>query len=79
MEKRTEIEITFELTKVVKNKLSVSEKELQALSGDGYGSETVKKLMEEAMVCDAGDCEYTDYDYEVISEEDSSVLVPFNN
>ena len=47
MEKTTDIEITFEVTKSIKKKLTVSEKELQALSGDGCGSEIVKKLMEE--------------------------------
>ena len=56
MENRTEIEIIFELTKVIKKKLTVSEKELQALSGDGFKSETVEKLLDESMFCDAEDC-----------------------
>ena len=79
MEKTTDIEITFEVTKSIKKKLTVSEKELQALSGDGCGSEIVKKLLDETMYCDAEDCVYTDYDYEVVSAENGSVLIPFNN
>ena len=78
MEKTTDIEITFEVTKSIKKKLTVSEKELQALSGDGCGSEIVKKLMEETMYCDAEDCEYTDYDYEVVDTEKNLVLIPYN-
>ena len=78
MEKTTDIEITFEVTKTIKKKLKVSEKELQALSGDGFGSKTVKKLIDETMTCDAEDCAYTDYDYEVIDTEKNLVLIPFN-
>ena len=78
MGKTKEIEITFEETKAIKKKLTVSEKELQALSGDGFGSETVKKLIDETMTCDAEDCEYTDYDYEVVDTEKNLVLIPFN-
>ena len=74
-----EVEITFELKKTVKKRIYVSENELQALSGDGFGSETVAKLKDEVMTCDEEDCVCTDYDYEVISTEDHSVFIPFND